>query len=30
MRKHRVPGHTRETKSDEITRGKNVKPVKTL
>ena len=30
MRKYRVPGHIREIKSDEITRGKNVKPVKTL
>ena len=27
MRKYRVPGHVREIKSDEITRGKNVKPV---
>ena len=27
MRKYRVPGHIREIKSDEITRGKNVKPV---
>ena len=30
MRKYRVPGHIREIKSDEITRGKNVKPVKTF
>ena len=27
MRKYRVTGHKREIKSDEITRGKNVKPV---
>ena len=27
MRKYRVPGHIREIKSDEIIRGKNVKPV---
>ena len=29
MRKYRVPGHIRlrEIKSDEITRGKNLKPV---
>ena len=30
MRKYRIPDHIREIKSDEITRGKNVKPVKTL
>ena len=27
MRKYRVPGHIREIKNDEITQGKNVKPV---
>ena len=27
MRKYRVPRHIREIKSDEIKRGKNVKPV---
>ena len=27
MRKYRVTGHIRAIKSDEITRGKNVKPV---
>ena len=27
MRKYRVTGHIREIQSDEITRGKNVKPV---
>ena len=27
MRKYRVPGHITEIKSDEITRGRNVKPV---
>ena len=27
MKKYRVTGHIREIKSDEITRGKNVKPV---
>ena len=27
MRKYRVTGYIREIKSDEITRGKNVKPV---
>ena len=26
-RKYRVPGHIKEIKSDEITRGKNVKQV---
>ena len=30
MRKDWVPGHIREIKSNEITRGKNVKPVQTL
>ena len=30
MRKYRIPGQIREMKSDEITRGKNVKPVLTL
>ena len=27
MRKYRFTGYIREIKSDEITRGKNVKPV---
>ena len=30
MRKYKVPSHIREIKSDEITQGKIVKPVKTL